>query len=450
MRNPPIRCFRDLSNLYGPLMHLKLGECNTVVVSSPELAKQMLKDLDPSFADRVQNVACRIIWYDGSDVAFSPYGEYWRQMRKLCINDLLNPKMVRLFQSIREEESARLVESLRESSGSPVNFTEKLFFCTSSITCRAAFGSICKDRERLLKMMVDSMSLIGGFDMVDLFPSSKIISALSWRKLRLLHTMRRELDVILDDIIDRHKRNSAESGGRKEGNSEFGGEDLVDVFLRAMEEEDLKFPIDKSNIKAVLLDMFSAGTDTSATTIDWTMVELMRNPGVMAKVQAEVRQALNANMGADNDLKYLNLVIKETLRLHPAILMLPRSCNEEQLINGYTIPAGSMVMVNIWAMHRDPRYWKDPERFNPERFESGNLNFIGGDFKYLPFGFGRRMCPGLAFGLANVEVALVQLLYNFDWKLPEGVRAEDLDMIENVAITSTRKQNLLVVATPYK
>ena len=196
--------------------------------------------------------------------------------------------------------------------------------------------------------------------------------------------------------------------------------------------------------------MFSAGTDTSATTIDWTMVELTRNPRVMAKVQAEVRQALNANMGADNDLKYLNLVIKETLRLHPAIPMLPRSCNEEQLINGYTIPAGSMVMVNIWAMHRNPRYWKDPEWFNPERFENGNLNFVGGDFKYLPFGFGRRMCPGLAFGLANVEAALVQLLYNFDWKLPEGVRAEDLDMIENVAITSTRKQNLFVVATPYK
>ncbi|XP_042008747.1 premnaspirodiene oxygenase-like [Salvia splendens] len=289
MRNPPFRCFRDLSNQHGPLMHLKLGECNAIVVSSPEMARKVLKDLDPSFAGRVQNVASRIMWYDGSDIAFSPYGDYWRQMRKLCINDLLSPKMVRLFQSIREDESARLVKSLRESSGSSVNFTEKLFSYSSSITCRAAFGGACKDSETLIKMMVDSMKMVGGFEMADLFPSSAIIGALSWRKTRLMKRMRSELDGILDDIIDQHRRKRAESGGRKLGNSEFGGEDLVDVFLRAMEEEELKFPIDNHNIKAVLFDVFTAGTDTSAAAIDWTMVELMRNPRVMAKVQAEVR-----------------------------------------------------------------------------------------------------------------------------------------------------------------
>ena len=201
-------------------------------------------------------------------------------------------------------------------------------------------------------------------------------------------------------------------------------------------------------------DIFTAGTETSSSTIDWAMVELLRHPRVMAKAQAELRQALKGNSTQQDDivpnLKYLKLVIKETMRLHPPAPIVLRACKEEQVINGYTIPAGEKVLVNIWAMHRNPRYWKDPEWFNPERFENGNLNFVGGDFKYLPFGFGRRMCPGLAFGLANVEAALVQLLYNFDWKLPEGVRAEDLDMIENVAITSTRKQNLLVVATPYK
>ncbi|KAG6404833.1 hypothetical protein SASPL_132409 [Salvia splendens] len=151
-----------------------------------------------------------------------------------------------------------------------------------------------------------------------------------------------------------------------------------------------------------------------------------------------------------NNLIYLKLVIKETLRLHPPAPMLPRACNEEHVINGYTIPAGSMVMVNIWAMQRDPEHWENAERFEPERFETEDLNFVGGDFKYLPFGFGRRMCPGLTFGLASAESALVQLLYNFDWKLPENVRAEDLDMAENVGITATRKQNLSVIVTPYK
>ncbi|XP_042010512.1 premnaspirodiene oxygenase-like [Salvia splendens] len=369
------------------------------------MARTVLKDLDPSFADRVQNVANRIMWYDGRDIASSPYGDYWRQMIKLCINDLLSPKMVRLFQSIREEESGRLVNSLRESCGGTVNLSEKLFSYSSSITCRAAFGSVSVDSEALIKMMVDSMKMVGGFEMADMFPSSRIICALSWRKVRLMKAMRHKLHRILDDIIDHHRRNRAESGGRR-----FKDEDLVDVFLKAKEEEELKFPIDNHNIKVVLFDAFTSGTDTSAAAIDWTMVELMRHPRLMAKVQAEIRQALKENNEQEKDLKYLKLVIKETLRLHPPAPMLPKACNKEHVINGYTIQAGSMVMVNIWAKQRDPRYWKDSEMFNPERFESEDLNFVGSDFKYLPFGFGRSMCPGLTFGLASAESALVQLL----------------------------------------
>ncbi|XP_042007386.1 cytochrome P450 71D7-like [Salvia splendens] len=109
-----------------------------------------------------------------------------------------------------------------------------------------------------------------------------------------------------------------------------------------------------------------------------------------------------------------------------------------------------MVMVNIWAMQRDPRYWKDPETFEPERFENEELSFLGSDFKYMPFGIGRRICPGTTFGLAAVESPLSQLLYHFDWKLPEGVKAEDFDMIENIGNTASRIQNLHVVATPYE
>ncbi|XP_047949713.1 premnaspirodiene oxygenase-like [Salvia hispanica] len=447
-RNPPFRCFRDLYNKHGPLMHLKLGESTTIVVSSPDIAKKLLKDLDPCFADRPRTVAAEIMWYDCSDVVFCPYGDYWRQMRKLCINDLLSPKMVRLFQSIRRDESNRLVDSLRESSGSSVNLTERIFSLSSFVTCRAAFGGVSEDNERLLKMMSDSLQMAAGFEVADLFPSSRIAAALSWTRLRRMKRMRRELDVILDDIIDLHRRNR----GR---NSEFGGEDLVDVFLRAMEEEGLMFPINNHNIKAVLFDIFTAGTDTTAVTIDWAMVELLRHPRVMAKAQAEVRRAMqeNTNSVEQNDIvcdmKYLKLVIKETLRLHPPAPMLPRACNEEHVINGYTIPAGAVLMVNIWAMQRDPRYWNDPEKFEPERFEDQAVDFVGGDFKYLPFGTGKRMCPGMTFGLATMESALAQLLYNFDWKLSKSVRAEDLDMTESFGLISSRTHNLFVVATLY-
>ncbi|KAL1555523.1 premnaspirodiene oxygenase-like [Salvia divinorum] len=455
MRNPPFRCFRDLSNQYGPLMHLKLGERNAIVVSSPEIAKKMLKDLDPGFADRPRNVAAEIMWYNSSDIVFCPYNDYWRQMRKLRINEILSPKMVRLFESIRRDESARLVDTLRESSGSSVNFTEKIFSLSSSVTCRAAFGCVCEDSETLVKMMADTLNMAAGFEIVDLFPSSRIAGALSWGKVRYMKKMRRKLDVILDDIIDRHRRNRAEmafEGGRRFGNSEFGGEDLVDVFLRVKEEEELKFPIHNNNIKAVLYDILTGGTDTSAGTIDWAMAELLRHPRVMAKAQAEVRQALKENPSCEQNnvvcnLKYLKLVIKEILRLHPPGPMIPRTSNAEHVINGCIIPSGAMVLVNIWAMQRDPRYWKDPEKFEPERFEDQAVDF---GFEYLPFGTGKRMCPGMTFGLATVESALAQLLYNFDWKLPEDVRAEDMDMTETVGLAALRKQSLFVVATPYK
>ncbi|KAL1560786.1 premnaspirodiene oxygenase-like [Salvia divinorum] len=268
--------------------------------------------------------------------------------------------------------------------------------------------------------------------------------------------MRRELDVILDDVIDRHKRNRVENeygGGRRLGNSEFGSEDLVDVFLRVQEKGQLEFPIDNDNIKAVLYDIFTAGTETSSSTIDWTMVELLRHPQVMTKTQAEVRQALKGNSVEQTNMvysmKYLKLVIKETMRLHPPVPIVLRACKEEQVINGYTIPLGKKVLVNIWAMHRDPRYWKDPEKFKSERFENQSLDFVDGDCHFLPFGAGKRMCPGITFGLATVEFALSQLLYNFDWKLPEDVRGEDLDMTENVGLTVVRKHNLFVDVTPY-
>lgn len=196
--------------------------------------------------------------------------------------------------------------------------------------------------------------------------------------------------------------------------------------------------------------MFSAGTETSSTAIDWAMVELMKNPKAMAKAQAELRQAKTLEEDDVHNMKYLKLVIKETLRLHPPIPMVPRVSREAREIKGYIIPANMKVMVNIWAMHRDPRFWKDPERFEPERFEARAFDFTGGDFEYLPFGSGRRMCPGITFGMATVELALAHLLYSFDWKLPEGSRVEDLDMLENDGITASRKDNLFVVATPYQ
>ncbi|KAK6129777.1 hypothetical protein DH2020_036484 [Rehmannia glutinosa] len=445
MSTLPFRSFRHLAEQFGPIMLLKLGEVPTIVISSPEIAKQMLKDNDPHFAGRPESIAVKIMWYDYKNIVFSPYGNYWRQMRKICVMELLGAKSVRSFGSIRNDEVSGLIKSIRLSSGKPINLTEKISSLISSITCRAAFGKVCKDRDTLTKLMKEAFRMAAGLEIADLFPSSKIISTLSWSKLRLL-TMRRKLDVILDAIINEHKENLA--------NGEFGNEDLVDVFLRIQKSGELEFPIGNDNIKAVIYDMFAAGTETSSTTIDWTMTELMRNPRVMAKAQAEVRKIFKGGkIIEENDvqkLKYLKLVIKETLRLHPPAPIIFRASREEREINGYTIPAKIRVLVNVWGMQRDPKYWTNPGNFEPERFENQALDFVGGDFQYIPFGSGSRMCPGMTFGLANIELPLAQLLYSFNWKLPDGVKAEDLEMIENPGVTAARKNKLFVVPTTYE
>ncbi|KAK6137134.1 hypothetical protein DH2020_029127 [Rehmannia glutinosa] len=239
----------------------------------------------------------------------------------------------------------------------------------------------------------------------------------------------------------------------KRGNGEFGNEDLVDVLLRVKESGELEFPITDDNVKAVIYDIFAAGTETSSTTIDWIMAELIRNPGVMFKVQTEIREKFKGSTTigeADvQKLKYLKLVIKEGLRLHAPIPLIPRVSRQDTEIDGCLIPARAKVLVNAWAIGRDPQIWTNPEKFEPERFDNNPTDFAGNHFEYIPFGAGKRMCPGMTFGLASVELPLAHLLYNFDWKLPAGMSPKDLDMIERPAITAARRQNLELVATPY-
>lgn len=200
--------------------------------------------------------------------------------------------------------------------------------------------------------------------------------------------------------------------------------------------------------------MFAAGTDTSAATVVWVMAELMRNPGMMERAQAEVRKVVNGKRRVQEDdfkgLNYLTAVIKETLRLHPpAPLLLPRECKGACEIGGYDIPVGTRVLINGWAINRDPEFWEDPESFKPERFLDTGIEFVGSNFEYLPFGGGRRICPGIAFGMANVDLALAQLLYHFDWKLPGGAKPESLDMTEDFGATVKLKNSLSLVAIPH-
>ena len=200
--------------------------------------------------------------------------------------------------------------------------------------------------------------------------------------------------------------------------------------------------------------MFSAGSETSSTAIEWAISELLKNPKEMEKAQEEVRRVYLGKTSIDetyiHELKFLRSVIKETLRLHPPVpLLLPRESSQSCVIEGYEIPAKTKVIVNGWAIGRDPKRWKEAEKFYPERFLDSLIDYKGADFEFIPFGAGRRICPGMSFATAVVELTLANLLYHFDWKFPGDTKEEDLDMTESFGLTVGRKTDLQLIPISY-
>ncbi|KAG8042789.1 hypothetical protein GUJ93_ZPchr0320g33490 [Zizania palustris] len=301
-------------------------------------------------------------------------------------------------------------------------------------------------------MLQDGLKIVPGMTMPDLFPSSRLALLVS-RIPAGSSANRQAMQHFIDTIMEQHQEKRAASAGAGAGAGDED-EDLLDVLLKLQKEMDFQPPLTTANIKTVMLDLFGAGSETSATTLQWLMAELMRNPRVMHKAQAEVRRELaghdKVTEASLSNLPYLRLVIKETLRLHPpAPLLLPRKCGSQCQILGFDIPEGAMVIVNAWEIGRDPAHWHKPDEFMPERFQHSEArDFKGADFEFIPFGAGRRICPGMAFGLAHVELALAALLYHFDWELPGAMAVEDLDMTRIFGVTTQRRSDLLLLALP--
>lgn len=232
-----------INQKYGPVVSLKLGEVDAVVISSREVAKDVMKTQDPAFANRSASISVQILWYNYADLSFAPYGDFWRQMRKISVLELLSAKNVKSFGYIRQDEISHMVESLRSSAGQVVDLTAKMSSTMCNITCRSALGKGVKDRDALINCMNTALNMAGGFEIADLFPTFKFLHLFSIRKYKLLR-MRGKLDSILDQAVEEH---------RTAQNGEYGGEDVVEVFLRMQKTGELKFPITTENIKAIIL-----------------------------------------------------------------------------------------------------------------------------------------------------------------------------------------------------
>ncbi|KAL5564954.1 hypothetical protein UlMin_028118 [Ulmus minor] len=291
----------------------------------------------------------------------------------------------------------------------------------------------------------EALKQLTAFSMGDFFPSLKWIDVLRGFISRLKKTSELS-DTFCDLVIEEHRKIKA--------NGADDMKDFVDVLLQIQRDNMLEFELTRVHLKAIIQDMLIASIEATATTLEWLMAELVRNPRVLKKTQEEVRRVVGNKAKVDsNDISsmaYLKCVIKESLRIHPtAPLLIPRETTTSVQIGGYHIPAKTRVLINAFAIQRDPSLWEKPEEFLPERFENNPLDFKGQHYQFVPFGFGRRQCPGLIFAIANIEYLVSSLLYWFDWKLPDDALPEDMDMTEVFGITVTKKSPLRVVPIPY-
>ncbi|KAM0954730.1 hypothetical protein ACFX2I_023165 [Malus domestica] len=336
--------------------------------------------------------------------------------------------------------------------GLAINFRDRCCSFTSGVVSKAAFGKKCKDQKEFLSLLDEILKLGSGFDIPDLFPSLSFLVFITG-SIPALKDIKSKLNTILERIINDHKIKSNDKAVEEE-------ENFVDVLLKLKESNKVEFNFTTNHIKdMIMVNMFSAGSETSATTLEWAMSELMRNPRIMKRAQAEVRRSVLQFEGKkrkvieERDVQkmdYLKSVVKETLRLHSPAPLLPREARDTVQIGGFELPVKSKVIINLWAMGRDPEIWgADAECFKPERFQCSSVDFKGFDFEFTPFGAGRRMCPGMLFGVTMVELALAELLYRFDWKLANEMNPDELDMTETFGVTCKRKNALYLIATPH-
>ncbi|KAL1820262.1 hypothetical protein ACET3Z_015131 [Daucus carota] len=453
LSQPIHQALRHLSDQHGSLMFLQLGSVPTLVVSSAAMAKQVLKTHDLIFASRPSLYATKKLSYNGTNISLAPYGKYWREVRKIALVELLSAKRVESFEGIRNEEVAYMLKIVEDSTAksAPVNFTELMFMGLNNVVLRAIFsmnGNYSEDKGRsrvreFSKLLDEVEELTGLGNIADSFPWMGWYNKLSGFDGRLEKNFR-ALDGFYDMVIQEHRQ---QSGGSQH-------EDLVDVLLRVQNDPNQEIRLSDENIKGVLTDMFIAGTDTSSTTLVWIMAELMRKPAAMRKAQEEVRVAvkesgsLQVNESHLPKLAYLKMVMKEVLRLHPpAPLLVPRETTEICSIAGYEIPAKTRVLINATSIAMDPDYWENPGEFKPERFYNIDTDFRGQHFELLPFGAGRRGCPGINFAVVIIELAMASLLHSFNWNMPDGESAEDMDMEESVGIAVHKKTPLYLVAS---
>nr|AGI16386.1 flavonoid 3' hydroxylase [Ribes nigrum] len=454
----PHQSIAELARTYGPLMHLRLGFVDVVVAASASVASQFLKTHDANFSSRPQNSGAKYIAYNYQDLVFAPYGPRWRMLRKISQVHLFSNKALDDFRHVRQEEVAVLTRAIVNEGDASVDLPRLLNVCTTNALARVMLGkrvfgegsgSGNAKSDEFKDMVVEMMVLAGVFNIGDFVPSLEWLDLQGVAaKMKKLHA---RFDKFLGDILEEHK---IKIGKNSPGEESGKPTNFLSTLISLKDNVDGEGgKLSDTEIKALLLNMFSAGTDTSSSTVEWAIAELIRHPKILSQAQQE----LDSVVGRDRlvteldlpQLTYLQAIVKETFRLHPSTpLSLPRVASESCEINGYHIPKGATLLVNVWAISRDSNVWDEPLEFRPNRFlpngEKPNADVRGNDFEVIPFGAGRRICAGMTLGIRMVQLLTATLIHAFDWELPAGQIAEKLNMEEAYGLTLQRHTPLMV------
>ncbi|KAM7514387.1 hypothetical protein LguiA_003970 [Lonicera macranthoides] len=437
----------SLLSQYGPILYLKLGSRSMLVVSSPSLVEECFTKNDVVLANRPRSMAGDYFTYNYTALAWAPYGYLWRVLRRLTVIELFSSNSLQKSSFIREEETRTLVRQLYKVSTNG-NKSIDLSFCFSvlsfNIMMRVVAGKQCvKEEEGLTEVGKNSLEEMKGIffstllmNMCDFFPVLRVFGYKGIEKSMIV--LQKKRDEFLQGLIDEFIKENKTSFPKEETQKKT----LIETLLLLQESEPEFYSIDV--IRSIILTMFVAGTETSSVTMECAISLLLDNPHALQKARSEIdKQVGHKRSINDSDLTklpYLRCIINETLRLYPpAPLLLPHCSSEHCTIGGFKIPPNTTLVVNAWAMHRDPKVWEEPNEFKPERFEGDE------GFKFAAFGIGRRACPGANLAIRMISLALGALIQCFEW---ERVGTEEVDMAERVGLNMPKAKPLEVLCKP--
>ncbi|KAJ9564060.1 hypothetical protein OSB04_000026 [Centaurea solstitialis] len=441
----PHRSLANLAKTHGPIMFLKLGRITTLIISSADAAKQVLQKQDLVFSNRHIPDALKAHNHSHYSVVWLPVGTQWRTLRKIFNSNIFSSNSLDANQHLRSQKVHELIAYCQRASESndSVDIGRAAFRTTLNLLSNTIFSKDLtdpyEDSGKEFKEIVGNVMVEAGKpNLVDFFPVLKKIDPQGIRR-RMSHYFSKLFDVFEELIKERLVMKKLKQ------------DDVLDVCLKINQEKPDE--INRTHIKGMFLDLFAAGTDTTSNSLEWAMTEILRNPHTMAKAKEELEQVIGKGKIVEEadimQLTYLSCIVKETLRIHPPVpFLIPRKIENEVKLNGYTVPGGTQVLVNVWAIGRDATLWEDPLEFKPERFLTSGIDVRGQDFELIPFGAGRRICPGLPLAVRMLPVMLGSLLNNFDWNLEAGIKPKELDITEKFGITLQKANPLCAIPTP--